>query len=141
MATLVQRFSQSASFCSGALASSRMSNLSRSKYTSVRTCSLLRSATDLREKISSSLGARGGAGGGAGGGGGGDGGGVGVTAVGGGVGAGACGGGVLWQPAAASDTLRTHTERKSSRRIIRSTLGAGAYKVQLVVSIKGPVVS
>src|SRR5947199_253662 len=76
---LVHRFSQSASFCSPARASSRISDLSRSKYTSV--ISRVSSSSDLRAKISSSLGARGGAGAGAGGGGGvAGGGGAGVTA-------------------------------------------------------------
>src|SRR5438067_11622527 len=87
----VQRFIQSASFCSALRASSRRSDLSRSKNTSSSGFSEFSSSTDFRAKISSSVRARGvGAGAGAAGGGGG-GGGAGVAAGGGGGGGGGAG--------------------------------------------------
>src|SRR5438876_11654312 len=98
---LVQRFIQSASFCSGDRASARISDLSKSKNTSSSGRSELSWASDFLAKISSSV-----SGAGAGarvGGGGGDGGGGGAGAAGGGGGGGeaATCGTILCQPASA----------------------------------------
>src|SRR6266487_6780529 len=113
---LVHFFIQSASFWSRPFASSRISDLSRSKRTSSSGRSSLSCATDLRAKISSSVRGRG-AGAGAGGGGAGGGGGVtGAVGVGGGGGAGAAGGTFLWQPATTKARTRLSPSTDARRR-------------------------
>src|SRR5262245_30687633 len=117
---LVHFFIQSAFFCSRGFASSRISDLSRSKYTS--SSSRVSSSVVLRAKISSSVSARVGGGGTGAGGGGGGGGVTGAAGGGGGGGAGAGGGTFLWQPAAATARTRLSPSTDASRRRVIALL-------------------
>src|SRR5262245_28975983 len=111
-------FSQSASFCSGAFASSRKSALSRSKKTSSSGRSAFSWSSVFCAKICSSVSGRGaGAGAGAGGGGGG-GGGAGAAAGGGGGGGAGAGGAFLAQAAHKASNTANAIVGTSRRSIV-----------------------